>query len=180
MKQEQVTEVMNDPLAQELLTSTIPARLAYTGLDGFPRAIPIGFLWDGTRFVVGTATNSPKMRALRANPKVALTIDTNTFPPHVLLVRGTARVEIVDGVIPEYLEASKKYVAPEQWEAFEQQVTALYKQQGRITIVPSWAKLLDFETRLPSAQEELAAKEAGIAESAHGEEHTAIGHTVAA
>ena len=89
-------------------------------MDGFPRAIPIGFLWDGTRFVVGTATNSPKMRALRANPKVALTIDTNTFPPHVLLVRGTARVEIVDGVAPEYLEASKKYVAPEQWEAFEQ------------------------------------------------------------
>jgi Pyridoxamine 5'-phosphate oxidase len=161
MKQEQLTDVMNDRLAQELLNSTIPARLAYTGLDGFPRAIPIGFLWDGTRFVIGTATNSPKMQALRANPKVALTIDTNTFPPHVLLVRGTARVEIVDGVAPEYLQGSKKYVAPEQWQAFEKQVRALYKQQGRITIVPQWAKLLDFETRLPSAQEQLAAKEAG-------------------
>ncbi len=110
MKQAQVTEVMNDRLAQELLTSTISARLAYTGLDGFPRAIPIGFLWDGTRFVIGTATNSPKMHALRVNPKVALTIDTNTFPPHVLLVRGAARIEIVDGVAPEYLEASKRYV----------------------------------------------------------------------
>ncbi len=161
MRQEQVIQVMNDALAQELLNSNIPARLAYTGLDGFPRAIPIGFLWDGTQFIMGTATNSPKMQALRANPKVALTIDTNTFPPHVLLVRGTASVEIVDGVAPEYLEGTKKYVAPEQWEAFEQQVTALYKQQGRITIVPEWAKLLDFETRLPSAQEQLAAKEAG-------------------
>src|SRR6266487_476745 len=105
--------------------------------------------------------SSPKVKALQANPKVALTIDTNTFPPHVLLVRGTARVDIVDGVAPEYLEGTKKYVAPEQWEAFEQQVTALYKQQGRITIVSEWAKLLDFETRLPSAQEQLAAKEAG-------------------
>ena len=161
MKQEQVTQVMNDPLAQELLNSNIPARLAYTGLDGSPRAIPIGFHWDGTRFVIGTATNSPKMQALRANPKVALTIDTNAFPPHILLVRGTASVEIVDGVAPDYLEGSRKYVAPEQWEAFEQQVTALYRQQGRITIVPEWAKLLDFETRLPSAQEELIAKEAG-------------------
>ena len=161
MKQEQVTQVMNDPLAQELLTSNIPARLAYTGLDGSPRAIPIGFHWDGTRFVIGTATNAPKMQALRANPKVALTIDTNAFPPHVLLVRGTARVEIVDGVAPEYLERSRKYVAAEQWEAFEQQVSALYREQGRITIVPEWAKLLDFETRLPSAQEELIAKEAG-------------------
>jgi len=78
-----------------------------------------------------------------------------------LLVRGSARVEIVDGVVPEYLEGSKKYVPPEQWEAFEQQVTALYKQQGRITMVPKWAKLLDFETRLPRAQEELAAKQVG-------------------
>ncbi|MBK9710063.1 MAG: hypothetical protein IPO81_01825 [Kouleothrix sp.] len=62
---------------------------------------------------------------------------------------------------PEFLEASKKYLAPEQWEAFAQQVTALYKQQGRITIVAEWAKLLDFTTRLPRAQQELAANEAG-------------------
>ena len=48
MKQEQVTQVMNDSLAQELLSSNSPARLAYTGLDGSPRAIPIGFHWDGT------------------------------------------------------------------------------------------------------------------------------------
>ena len=40
-----------------------------------------------------------KVQALhvQANQKVALTIDTTTFPPHVLLVRGTARVEVVDG-----------------------------------------------------------------------------------
>ena len=160
MRQEQVTQVMNDPLAQELMNSKIPARLAYTGLDGFPRAIPVGFLWNGTHLIIGTATNSPKMEALKTNPKVALTIDTNTFPPHVLLVRGTARVEIVDGVAPEYLEASRRYVASEQWPEFEKQVTALYKQQGLITIVPEWAKILDFETRLPSAQEKLMAKEA--------------------
>ena len=161
MKQEQVTQVLNDPLAQELLNSNIPARLAYTGLDGFPRAIPVGVFWDGAHLVIGTATNSPKMEALRANPKVALTIDTNTFPPHVLLVRGSAHVEIVDGVAPEFLEASRRYVPPEEWEEFEKGVTALYKQQGRITIVPEWAKILDFETRVPSAQVELAAEAAG-------------------
>jgi len=161
MKQEQVIQVINDPLAQELLNSNIPARLAYTGLDGFPRAIPIGFLWNGTHFVIGTATNSPKMKALKTNPKVALTIDTNTFPAHILLVRGIASVEIVEGVAPEYLEGSRKYVAQEQWEAFEKQVRALYKQQGRITIIPEWAKVLDFETRIPKAQEELLKQEAG-------------------
>jgi hypothetical protein len=69
---------------------------------------------------------------------VALTIDTNTFPPHVLLVRGSASVEVVDGVAPEYLEACKKYIGAEQWPAFEKQGRATYKQQGRITIVPEY------------------------------------------
>jgi hypothetical protein len=110
---------------------------------------------------MATATNSPKMEALKANPKVALTIDTNTFPPHILLVRGTASVEVVDGVAPEFLEASRKSVPPEQWEEFEKGVTALYKQQGRITIVPEWAKLIDFETRIPRAQEEILAQSNG-------------------
>jgi hypothetical protein len=63
--------------------------------------------------------------------------------------------------VPEFLEASRKYVPPEQWEEFEKGVTALYKQQGRITIVPEWAKLIDFETRIPSAQEELVAQQSG-------------------
>jgi hypothetical protein len=39
--------------------------------------------------------------------------------------------------------------------AFEDQVRSVYPQMARITIQPEWAKLLDFETRLPSAVEEL-------------------------
>jgi hypothetical protein len=86
---------------------------------------------------------------------VALTIDTTTFPPHILLVRGTATMEIVDGVPSEYLEASKGYVGEEGMPAFEEQVRGLYKQMARIAIAPEWAKLIDFETTLPSAVEEL-------------------------
>ena len=70
-------------------------------------------------------------------------------------MRGTASIEIVDGVVSEYLEATKKYVGAEQWPAFEEQVRATYKQQARIIIVPEWAKLLDFETRVPTYMEEL-------------------------
>ena len=62
------------------------------------KAIPIAFHWTGPQFVVCTPPYAT-VQALRvqANPTVALTIDT-TFPPHVLLVRGTARVAVVDGV----------------------------------------------------------------------------------
>ena len=52
MRPEQVTEVMDDPLSQELLQSAIPARMAYNGTDGLQRAIPIGFLWKDGRIVV--------------------------------------------------------------------------------------------------------------------------------
>ena len=155
MPQDDALSVLNDPLAQELLNSNIPARLAYTGCDGAPRAIPIAFHWTGTEFVICTPPHAAKVRALQANPEVALTIDTTTFPPHVLLVRGTARVEVVDGVPPEYLAASRKIVGEAGYPEFETQVRALYQQMARIAIEPTWAKLMDFETRLPRAVEQL-------------------------
>jgi Pyridoxamine 5'-phosphate oxidase len=159
MRPEQVTEVMHDPLSQELLHSAIPVRMAYIGTDGLPRAIPIGFLWKDERIVVCTSSNAYKVKALAANPKVALTIDTEA-PYRALLVRGTASVEIVDGVPPEYLEASRKAMTDEQQaQAFEAEVRSLYKQMARISIAPEWAKVLDFQTRLPSAVEELVKKD---------------------
>jgi hypothetical protein len=155
MHQAKVTRVLNEPLSQELLRSSIPARLAYTARDGSPRVIPIAFHRNGARFVVCTPPHAAKVRALEAVPRVALTIDANTFPPHVLLVRARASVEVVDGVPPEYLEGSRKIVGAEQSAAFEEQVRGLYARMARITITPEWAKLLDFETTLPSAVEQL-------------------------
>ena len=155
MQEQDVKRVLSDPLARELMQSSIPARLAYVGPDGFPRAIPIGFYWNGVEFVLCTVPHAPKVPALKANPKVGLTVDTNAFPPHVLLVRGTAAIDIVDGVAPEYLEASRKAIPPEQWDAFEAGVRAMYKQMARIKITPLWAKLLDFQTRFPTPIEKL-------------------------
>lgn len=155
MPHEDVMRVLNDRLAQELLHSPLLTRLAYNGKDGCPRVIPIGYDWNGAQFIVCTVPTAPKVRALRANPKVALTIDTDTHPPHILLVRGSAIVEIVEGVPAEYLNAARKSVPAEQFPAFETQVLSLYQQMARIAIEPEWAKLIDFETRLPVAIEEL-------------------------
>jgi hypothetical protein len=72
-----------------------------------------------------------------------------------LLVRGTAAIDIVDGVPPEYFAASRKVVGPDQWDAFEAQVRVMYKQTARIKITPLCAKLLDFQTRFPTPIEKL-------------------------
>src|SRR5215208_7857867 len=106
--------LLDDPVAQELLYSTNLARLAYTWRDGTPRVIPIWFQWDGEAIVLGTPPNAPKVDVLPTNSKVALTIDRDAWPYHALLIRGTARVEAVEGVTPEYEVSAQRYFGAEQ------------------------------------------------------------------
>jgi Pyridoxamine 5'-phosphate oxidase len=156
MDRNEVTEVLHKPISQQLMGSSTPARMAYTGLDGDPRVIPIGFHWTGEQLLICTLPKSAKVAALRKNPRVAITIDTlEPWPPRVLLIRGAARLELVDGVPEEYVEAGRKAVPAEIFEDWEAQVRGLYDQMVRITIEPDWAKLLDFETTLPKSVEDL-------------------------
>jgi pyridoxamine 5'-phosphate oxidase-like protein len=167
MKHEEVAEVLGQPISQELLSSSIPTRLAYAGVDGAPRVIPIAFFWTGEHLVVNTAPKAAKVRALRENPKVALTIDTqDQWPPRALLIRGTAQVDLVDEIPDSYIEASRKVIPIEYFDDWEQGVRALYDQMARITIAPDWAKLLDFESTIPKAVEDLVkARQGGDDES---------------
>jgi hypothetical protein len=143
--------LLNDPAAQELLRSTVPARLAYAWHDGTPRVVPIWFHRAGNEVVLGGPTDAPKVAAIRAQPRLALTIDGVTFPYKVLLIRGTAAVEIVDGVVPEYALAARRYFGEEQGTVWVGQMGSLVSAMARIAIHPEWVGLLDFETRFPSA-----------------------------
>lgn len=155
MNQAQIRELMSDRVAQELIEAPVHARLAYTANDGSPRVVPIGYIWDGKVIVMGSPPNAPKVEALATNPKVALTIDTEDFPPNILLVRGEAALETVDGVPDEFIESARRFVGEERMPEWEAQARGLYKQIVLIRITPTWAKIIDFETRLPSYVEEL-------------------------
>lgn len=144
-------DLLQHPTARELLESKIPARVAYVWTDGTPRVIPIWFHWNGTEFVIATPPKAPKLKALAKNPKVSLTIDDNSFPHKVLLVRGTARMDTVDGVVPEYAAAAERYFGREQGRAWVQQLGTMVPSMVRIAITPEWVGLLDFQTRFPSA-----------------------------
>jgi hypothetical protein len=152
MNKDDIAAVMAKPLAQHLLTSSIPARLAYVGVDGGPRVVPVGFLWDGEKLSVGSAVTSAKVEALRQNPRAAITIDTESLPPRVLLIRGVATIDVVDGVAEEFIEASRRRIPTEAWDGWLQGQHALYHQMALITIEPTWAKLIDFETTIPQAE----------------------------
>ena len=144
-------ELLQHPASKELLQSTIPARLAYVWTDGTPRVVPIWFYWNGQEFVLGTPTKAPKLKALAKNPKVALTIDDNTFPHKVLLVLGVARLESVNGIVPEYALAAERYFGEQQGKAWVAQLASMIRDMVRITVTPEWVGLLDFQTRFPSA-----------------------------
>ncbi|MEQ0563529.1 pyridoxamine 5'-phosphate oxidase family protein [Amycolatopsis sp. NEAU-NG30] len=160
MQQHEIAEVLDRPYSRELLARDL-ARLAYVAPDGTPRTIPIAFTWNGTQIVVCTSKNAPKLSSLRANPAVALTIDTESHPPKILLLRGTAELDVVDGIPEEYLQMNGTYqMTPEQRVEWEREVRSLYDGMVRIVITPTWVKLIDFEQTLPSAVEELARQRA--------------------
>lgn len=144
--------LINDPVAQALLKSTIPARLAYNWSDGTPRVVPIWFHWNGKELVLASPQKAPKLKALKTGSKVAITIDDNSFPHKVLSIRGTARVDLTDEpVVAEYEAAARRYFGEEQGTAWCQQVRQMGQKMARISVTPEWVAVLDFETRFPSA-----------------------------
>jgi hypothetical protein len=63
---------------------------------------------------------------------------------------------VVDGIPDEYLKGNGAYeMTPEQRAVWEAEVRSLYDGMVRIVVTPTWAKLIDFETTLPSAIAEL-------------------------
>jgi hypothetical protein len=142
--------LLQDPIAQQLLASREPAQLAYQWMDGTPRVVPIWFTWTGEEIVFGTPPKAPKLKALAANDDVAVTIDdSSSWPYHVLYVRGVATAELHDDVVPEYAQSAARYFGPEQAEAWLAQVSG--RPMVRVAVQPTWAAVLDFETRFPSA-----------------------------
>src|SRR3954469_9500616 len=110
--------LLDDPVAQELLGSRELARLAYSWLDGTPRVVPIWFHWTGETLTFGSPPKAPKVRALQREPQVAVTIDASAWPPHVLLIRGEATVQMLQDVSDESAPAARRYFGEEQGNAW--------------------------------------------------------------
>jgi hypothetical protein len=144
-------------VAKRLLSSRIPARFAYIALDGTPRVLATWFHWTGEVLAMPTFLAAPHVRhpprrlqALRANPAVAVTIDTDDFPPEVLTIRGRAAISEVEGVAPEYALSARRYLGEEAAREYLAQIDQPGTRMAAIDVRPSWVGVLDFQTRLPS------------------------------
>jgi PPOX class probable F420-dependent enzyme len=150
--------LLQHPAAQAMLRATIPARLAYTWTDGTPRVVPIWFHWTGEELVMGTSAAAPKVKALRRDPRIAVTIDQEGFPAQVLLLRGTAQLQEITGVVPEYAEAARRYMGDEQGRGWAAQAAQMFPKMVRIALKPAWVGVIDFRERFPSPIESAMSK----------------------
>lgn len=114
------------------------------------------FHWTGDELVMGTFVAGPHVsepaagiRALRANPAVAVTIDTDQFPPEALSVRWNAVVTEQFGVVEEYAQAAWRYSGDEASDGYLAMLDDPHTVMARIAIKPRWVGLLDFQTRMP-------------------------------
>lgn len=149
--------LLNDPIAQQLLNSSIPAHLAYVWTDGTPRVVPIGFTWTGKELVTSSPSNAPKLLALKEGDKVAVTFDSYTPPFMVLYIRGIVHLCPCEEVVPEWCQAAERMMGKTGAEGFINMVDGMLKAGvigiTRLSVEPVWVGILDFQTRFPSGIE---------------------------
>ena len=121
--------------------------------------IPVGFFWTGDQLVIASATSSPKVATLSARPDVAVTVDGDApTGARALSIRGRASVEIVDGLVEEYVMAARRSRWTPRRRTSSSSSAGRPTTQGmaRIAITPSWARFYDFGAgRLPRFLQEL-------------------------
>ena len=103
-------------------------------------------------FIAGPQVRHAPARpaAVRKNLTVAITIDTEAFPPEVLLIRGQASVTEVDGLVKEFEEAACRDLGEKGAKGFLSQANKPGVRMARVAVRPTWVGTLDFQTRLPS------------------------------
>ncbi|MGQ0468028.1 MAG: pyridoxamine 5'-phosphate oxidase family protein [Sporichthyaceae bacterium] len=133
--------VLHSRVGAELLASAIPARFAYTTPDG-PRVVPLWFHWTGTDVVFGVFPGSPKLRHVSTGTRVAVSIDSESFPHYGLQIRGSVTVTPTDGILPEYAAAAARMLGAARAAEFINGI-APPPAQVRVALHPEWARAMD-------------------------------------
>jgi PPOX class probable F420-dependent enzyme len=102
-----------------LAEGTRTGKLATVREDGAPHVAPIWFVLDGDDLLFTTGANSVKGRAIRRDPRVALTVDREEPLYDFVIVEGTATVsEVLDELLTWATRIAARYMGEEKAEAY--------------------------------------------------------------
>ncbi len=80
-----------------------------------------------------------------------MTIDGNTWPYEILLIRGPVKTTLFNGVVPDYPATVERYLGPEGAKMFIGAIEGTGLPMKRIAVKPDWVGLIDFQTRWPQS-----------------------------
>ena len=111
------TMVTITPEISERLDHTTIIWLTTVTAEGQPQASPVWYLWQDGRLVIYSMADSPRVRNLRANPRVALNLNSDDEGGAVVTMEGEAVLD--DGPpatdVPAYVAKYLSLISAYGW-----------------------------------------------------------------
>jgi PPOX class probable F420-dependent enzyme len=101
-----------DRLARERI-----AWLATAAATGQPVPSPVWFLWDGSEILLYSRPDTPKLRNIEANPRVAVHLESDGQGGDIVILHGRARVSDDPPAdrVPAYVEKYLPFIERNSW-----------------------------------------------------------------
>jgi PPOX class probable F420-dependent enzyme len=128
--------VVLQPRVEERLRSDKMIWLITVRADGRPHSVPVWFLWENATILIFSKPNNQKIRNLRQNHYVTLTLDDTKNGHDVVIIEGTAELlerEVGHTTLQTYGEKYREGLRGIGVTAEE--FTTLYSQLIRVTPV---------------------------------------------
>jgi PPOX class probable F420-dependent enzyme len=81
------------PQVDERLRSERIAWLTTVDRDGQPQSSPVWFLWDGSAFTTYSLDDTPRVRNIETNPRVALHLSDDGLGSRIVTFEGRAHLD---------------------------------------------------------------------------------------
>lgn len=114
---------LSQPEIEDYLAELHVAHLVTVRPDGRPHVAPVWFLWESGRALIITGGTSVKVRNVRRNPAVALSIATDQRPLKYVVLEGEGKVTQED-LVQVVERICVRYDGPVQGAAYAQELLA--------------------------------------------------------
>lgn len=128
-----------DPELERRLREEKIAWLATVRSDGMPQPTPVWFLWQDGEFLIYSQPHARKIRNIAHNPRVAINLNSDLWGNRVVVVTGTAFVDLdatPANEIPAYLEKYREGIL--QIDMTPESMAREYS--AAIHVTPAWIR----------------------------------------